>query len=502
MADDLAPLSPIAVTRTDIDLGPDCRRVILRPFIADEQVVVDGGLIGRILRLSEHEVEATLAVASARFANRHRDLEAVLEAHFQFVARDAPELAKISTARRRLIGMFYTSEYSVEAAALSNPSMVPAPDQSHLEPGEQRFVLSLRAIGEGHISSIEFRSGVIDAAGEISIEAPSPHLTTGSHVPPVFDKANFCATLDEMQAFDEMAQSIVEQLPDRFGLPELENATAAAEGKRAPCRLTDPSLRAVHMLATSNYEVSFPPTSALSERIIFPGSAIESNGLEDARFVRFTDDDGSVIYYATYTAYDGVRVLPQLIESVDFVSFRIITLSGRRAQNKGAALFPRKIAGRYFALSRFDAENNHIMWSDSLDIWDESQLIEAPSFHWQLARIGNCGSPLETEAGWLVITHGVGPFREYSLGAVLLDLDDPSRVIGQLAEPLLMPLETEREGYVPNVVYSCGSMVHGDDLILPYGMSDRQTRIARVPIGPLLDTLTRSLPSPLEDRLR
>ena len=486
------PSTPITVIRSNLELRPDWRRVIARPFIGDEQILLDGGLLGRILDLPEHEVGPTLAVAYSKFADRHLDLESVLDNHFQFVARGANELSKISSARRLLIGAYYTSEFSVEAAALTNPSIIPAPDQSQLDPGAQRFIMSLRAIGEGHISSIEFRAGVIDATGAITIEAPARHLLTGTHNPPIFDKVHFCATLTEMNALDELAGSILDLLPDRFELSELEAAIAAAEGKRAPCRLSEPTTRAIHMLATSNYKLTFPAESHLSQRVIFPGSSIESHGLEDARFVRFTDDDGSVMYYATYTAYDGFRVLPQLIETADFVSFRVRTLSGRCAQNKGAALFPRKIDGLYVALSRYDSESNHVMRSDSLRIWDEAEKMEAPESAWELARIGNCGSPLETDAGWLVITHGVGPFREYSLGAILLDIDDPSRLIGQLTEPLVAPSETEREGYVPNVVYSCGSMIHGDEVILPYGASDMTTRIARVPLGPLLARLSDS----------
>jgi predicted GH43/DUF377 family glycosyl hydrolase len=482
-------LTPIPVTRTDVVLRPDCRRVIVRPFLPDEQVFPDGGLLDRILRLPEDEVVSTLAIAYAKFGDRHLDLEAVLESHFQFVARETDELPKLSRDRRLLIGAYYTGEFSIEAAALTNPSIVAAPDQSGLDPGAQRFIMSLRAIGEGQTSSIEFRSGVIDAGGGIVIEEPSRYVLTGAHSPRVFDKAAFCGMLVEMRAFNEMAGLVIDALPDRFELHQLESAIAAVEGKRAPRLLSDPTTRAMHWLATSNYQVTFPPESKLSERAIFSGSAIESHGLEDARFVRFTGDDGSVIHYATYTAYDGIRVLPQLIETVDFVSFRIETLSGACAQNKGAALFPRKIDGRYAALSRYDAENNYVMLSDSLRIWETAERIESPEAPWELARIGNCGSPLETEAGWLVITHGVGPCRTYSLGAILLDIDNPCRVIGRLDRPLLVPTEAEREGYVPNVVYSCGSMIHGDELILPYGFSDVGTRVARVPLGPLLAKL-------------
>jgi len=482
-------VTPIPVTRTDVEFRPDPSRVIVKPFLPDEQVFPDSGLLNRILGLPEDEVSSTLAIAYAMFEDRHLDLEAVLESHFQFVASETDKLPKLSRDRRLLIGAYYTREFSIEAAALTNPSIVPAPDQSGLEPGTERFVISLRGIGEGQMSSIEFRSGVVDATGEITIEPTTRYAVTGTRSPPTFDKAVFCATLAEMGAYNEMAGFVIDPLPDRFELQQLEDAIAAVEGKRAPRRLSDPTTRAIHWLATSNYEVTFASESELSERVIFAGSAIESHGLEDARFVRFIDDDGSVTYYATYTAYDGFRVLPQLIKTMDFVSFRIATLSGVCAQNKGAALFPRKVGGQYAALSRYDAENNYVMRSDNLRIWEEAERIESPEFPWDLARVGNCGSPLETEAGWLVITHGVGPFRTYNLGAILLDIDDPSRVIGHLDEPLLVPSEDERDGYVPNVVYSCGSMIYGDQLILPYGFSDMTSRIATVPIDPLLSRM-------------
>jgi len=483
------PTSSLLV-RTDVALQPDPRRVIVKPFLPDKQVFPDGGLLDRVLAMTEEEVTRTLAIAFGKFEDRHIDLEAVLESHFQFVAGEADELPKLTKKHRLLIGAYYTREYSIEAAALTNPSIVPAPDQAALDSGAQRFIISLRAIGEGQMSSIEFRSGVIDASGEITIEEPSPYALTGTRRPPVFDKAVFSAKLIEMDVFNEMAGLVIDPLPDHFELHQLDAAIAAVEGKWAPRRLSDPTCRAIHWLATSNYKVTFPSESNVSERVIFAGSAIESHGLEDARFVRFTDDDGTLSYYATYTAYDGFRVLPQLIRTTDFVSFRIATLGGVCAQNKGAALFPRRIDGRYAALSRYDGENNYVMRSDNVRIWKEAEKIESPKHPWELARIGNCGSPLETEAGWLVITHGVGPFRTYSLGAILLDIDDPSRVIGRLDDPLLTTSEGEREGYVPNVVYSCGSMIHGDELILPYGVSDMATRIAKVPMDALLARLT------------
>jgi predicted GH43/DUF377 family glycosyl hydrolase len=479
----------IAVTRTDVELRPDPGRVILKPFLAGDLVFPDDRLLNRILDLSEDEVASTLAEAYPRFEGRHRDLDGVLEKHFQFVARQTGGLSKVSMDRRLLIGTYYTNEYSIEAAAITNPSIVASPDQSGLEPGSQRFIMSVRGIGEGHISSIQFRSGVIGVNGEIAVDPPSPYASTGTHTPPVFEKEMFCARLEEMDAFDHLAVKVIDRLGDRFELEELEAAIASVEAEAKTQKLPEATTRVMHWLATSNYVLTFPDDSKLSERVIFPGSSIESHGMEDARFVRFTHDDGSVVYYATYTAYDGFRILPQLIETTDFARFRIETLTGGHARNKGAALFPRKIDGQFVALCRFDAENNYVMRSDNVRIWEHADMIESPKLPWELARIGNSGSPLETEAGWLVITHGVGPFRTYSLGAILLDIDDPSRVIGHLREPLLTPLESEREGYVPNVVYSCGSMIHGDELILPYGQSDTSCRIAKVPLATLLERL-------------
>jgi predicted GH43/DUF377 family glycosyl hydrolase len=480
---------PITIARTAVELMPDRRRVIARPFISGAQLDPQDGLVRRVLALSDEQVATTLSAAYAEFVDRHTDLDAVLEEHFQFVARGTADLPELSADRRRLIGAYYTQEHALEAAALTNPSIVVAPDQSGLEDGATRFVMSLRAIGEGHLSSIEFRTVHIDRDGTVTTDQPAGHIQTGSHRSVMLDKTDFCEKLATMGAYDGAATVIVDQLPDAFEIGDLEAALATSEGPSAACRATTPSTRAMHWLAKSNYELTFPPSSNLDERVIFPWEAVESRGLEDARFVRFTDDDGSVTYYATYTAYDGFRVLPQLIETDDFVTFQIGTLGGTGAANKGAALFPRKIKGRYVALSRYDAENSYVMFSDTVQEWPTAELVETPSAPWQLARVGNCGSPLETDRGWLVITHGVGPFRVYSLGAILLDIDDPRRVIGHLNEPLLTAPEADRDGYVPNVVYSCGGVINGNDLILPYGIADATCRIARIPLAPLFDNL-------------
>jgi predicted GH43/DUF377 family glycosyl hydrolase len=486
---------PVTVKRTDACFVPDPRRVIAKRFIPGENLSPDGRshterIVKRVLALSEADVVSTLRTAQRHFASRHVDLSSVLAENFAPVAHLVRRVEELSTERRLLIGAYFTHEYSIEAAALTNPSMVAAPDQANLSAGEQRFFVSLRAIGEGHISSIQFRSGVVDAHGCVVMDELSPYATTARHRAPIYEKSMFRAKLTELDSFNEISASVLDALPERFTIDALEAAIREVDRVQAFSSTATRATRTMHWLASSNYESSFAPDSNISERVIFPAGPTESHGMEDARFVRFTYDDGRVTYFATYTAFDGYQILPQLIETEDFVSFRIATRNGACARNKGMALFPRMIDGRFFALSRLDNENNLLMSSDNVHFWHESQKIQVPVYPWELIQLGNAGSPLETEAGWLVITHGVGPFRRYSLGAILLDKQDPLRVIGHLAEPLLVPADDERDGYVPNVVYSCGSMIAGETLVLPYGFSDVGTRIATVPLEDLLDRLT------------
>lgn len=485
----------IPVTRTSAHFAPDPARVITKPFIHGAPVSDEGrqrvqGIVARILALPEPVVLTTLAVTRERFEGRHRGLQATFEANYATVAGLIPGSAQLSAERRWLIGAYFTQEYAIEAAALSNPSIVAAPDQRGLEVGHMRFVLSLRAIGEGHISSIEFRSGVIDADGGIAMEASGRFVATAERQPPIYEKDLFHHKLVELRSYSEIAAAVLRLLPERFTLDQLEAAISGVNQEHHSETDAAHATRTLHWLASSNYHSRFAPDSSLSERVLFPAGPTESDGMEDARFVRFIRDDGSATYFATYTAFDGYEILPQLIETDDFRSFRIATLNGECARNKGIALFPRKIDGRYAALGRLDNENNYLMWSDNVRFWHESSLIQRPACAWEVTQLGNCGSPLETEAGWLVITHGVGAMRQYALGAILLDKDDPTRVIGHLEEPLLQPSAEERDGYVPNVVYSCGSMIAGERLVLPYGYSDIGTRIATVRLDDLLTELT------------
>jgi predicted GH43/DUF377 family glycosyl hydrolase len=392
-----------------------------------------------------------------------------------------------------LLGAYFTQEYALESAALFNPSMVWHPDQSGLPEGSKRFVLSLRAVGEGHISSITFRSGVIDASHTIHLDKPTRFVTAPEPVPnATYDKALFRRKLIELGVGDGFVENVFSQLSDEFTLGELYQAIAAVRREHRH-RLTEFETVAsgIIALAKSNYEITFSPDQTLSERAIFPYSPTEMNGIEDARFVCFHDDDGNACYYATYTAFDGKVILPQLLETDDFSRFRISTLNGPEVKNKGLALFPRKIDGLYAMLSRQDGENIYIMFSDMLHFWYTKQLLMKPTFPWEFVQIGNCGSPIETDAGWLVLSHGVGPMRKYSMGAFLLDLKDPTRVIGRMCEPLLSPNETEREGYVPNVIYSCGAAVHNGELIIPYAMSDYASTFATVALD---DVLSRMQP--------
>jgi predicted GH43/DUF377 family glycosyl hydrolase len=394
----------------------------------------------------------------------------------------------LSEERELLLGGYFTHEFSLEAAALFNPSIVPHPNQSDVAPGALRFIMSLRATAEGHISSITFRTGQLDAHNNIILDAPARYSIEPMQVPnATYEKQLFVRKLQELGLACEFNRQVLKCLGDTFTLMDLRTCVSLAVNQgTVPDKDTQNIARETLLLARSNYQVEFTPDTRLSERILFPATPSQSNGIEDARFVHFRNEDGTGTYYATYTAYDGRAILPQFIETSDFLHFKFITLNGPAVANKGMALFPRKINGLYAMLGRQDAENIYVMFSDHLHFWHTMQLVLEPSFPWEFIQLGNCGSPIETDAGWLVISHGVGPMRKYCIGAFLLDRDDPTKVIGRLREPLLKPNADEREGYVPNVVYSCGSLVHGGQLIIPYGMSDCATTFARMPLDEVL----------------
>lgn len=483
-------MTSIPFYRHPITLQPESGRVIIRPFIpASPQRLIS--IIGRALALTEEETEQELAAVYQEFHSRHFDIENLLLEHFAKVSSHIFTQRPLSRTRKILIGALFSGEYALESAALFNPSIVPHPSQQGVPEGGLRFIMSLRATGEGHISSIEFRVGLIHPDGQISLDEVSRFVTVPEiESNPNYRKRSFILKFHEMGFDNDYANAVMAPLANEFTRSDLNKSVGTVRHENQPdSHELKRTLECIQWLADSNYELRFPARLGMSERIIFPVSTNESNGIEDARFVRFTDDDGSIIYYATYTAYNGRAILPQLIETQDFLHFRVLTLNGSAVQNKGMALFPRRINGRYAMLSRQDDENLFIMFSDNPHYWSDPQILMRPAEAWESVKIGNCGSPIETPEGWLVITHGVGPLRKYCIGAALLDLDDPTKVIGRLQKPLLSPEGLEREGYVPNVVYSCGSLLHGDTLILPYAMSDKATAIASVPIAPLLAAL-------------
>jgi len=481
----------VSVTRERIKILGDASRVITR-LHRPSNVQHISKIIERILALSEPEVEELLRRVMADFSPRHKDIKRIFQRHFKAVEGFIPVGSEIRETQRNLIGAYFTSEYSVESAALFNPSIVLHPDQSHLPSGSLRFVMSLRATGEGHISSIVFRSGTIDLHNRIIFDPISDYVETQElHMDPLYDRALFQLKLAEIGALNEVTSQLMSQLPDTFSYNRLKQVIEEFRSQRFfSQKVQNEILEIVYWLAHSNYEINFRADHQISERVIFPVSENESGGIEDARFVRFVGDNGEMTYYATYTAFNRFNILPQLIETKDFIKFHIATLNGKAVQNKGMALFPRKINGKYAMLSRQDGENNYIMLTDNIHFWHEHKLIQEPLQPWEFFQIGNCGSPLETEKGWLVLTHGVGPMRQYSIGAILLDLENPSKMVGRLRDPLLTPHEKEREGYVPNVVYTCGAMIHRGKLVIPYAMSDLMSGIATVKVRELLDAMT------------
>ncbi|RYD47604.1 MAG: glycosidase [Verrucomicrobiaceae bacterium] len=475
---------------TGIHIRPDNSRVLVRSFIPGDRLSVLR-IIERALASGTEEITERLELLRQQFAERHQRIELSWERHFGQVRHHVPHEASLTQDQRLYIGALFSGEYALESAALFNPSIIPHPDQSDLKKGELRFIMSLRATGEGHISSIAFRSGVVGPDHSIVLDKPSSHVTAPLlRADPSFRRSVIFAKLREMEFETPWSQALMQSLDDRFTRSELNAAIRTAGGAtRATSRAARKTVECIHWIADANYEVQFNPEVPIAERVIFPVSPSESNGMEDARFVRFLDDDGTVTYYATYTAYNGRAILPQLLETPDFHHFRSITLNGAAVRNKGMALFPRRIHGKYVMISRQDDENLFLMESDDPHIWEDARLLRRPSEPWEAVKIGNCGSPMETDCGWLVLTHGVGPMRRYCIGALLLDLEDPSMVLGHLPLPLIEPDEPLRNGYVPNVVYTCGALVHAGSLILPYGLSDTSTTLATVDLRSLLAAL-------------
>lgn len=378
----------------------------------------------RIAVMDNEEADRLLLEINGQFGHRHKDIESIYLSNYNFFKKHYASSPELSELKKLLLGASLTKEYSIQSAALFNPSMAPHSDQSGLINGQKRFVISLRSTGEGHISSIEFRSGVVDKKGNLSLDETSRYSLTGE----VFDKKAL------------------------------------------------------------NYKLKFPEDSLLSERVLFPQTKSESMGMEDVRLVLFNEGEEQT-YYGTYTAYNGKKIKSQLLETKDFLNFQIHSLMGKAIVDKGMAVFPEKIKGKYAIISRQGGENISIMFSEDLFNWEEPQLLMEPKYPFEISQIGNCGSPIKTKKGWLLLTHGVGMMRLYTISAALLDLDDPTIVISRLNRPLIWAEEDEREGYVPNVVYSGGGMLHGEILFIPYAMSDSMTGFAWVKIDELLAEL-------------
>ena len=489
-------VEPEIVRRTPIRLAPDPSRVITKLIIPGEEIPTGDSrayrVIGRVVAMDDAEVAATLGNAWARSAHRHRNLAETWLRNFRRVAQWYDEGLDISNERELLIGAYFTHEISVETASLCNPSIVAHPHQGGLDPGQTRFVMSLRAISEGHISSIEFRTGVVEASGDLTLDPPGPFLETGLNTGGPYDRARFHQLLAAEGCDNEIAAMVLDRLEPVFLPADLDLSLAGVHHQLLTRAMAQKTLDRIRWVGANNYAIEFPPETAIDERVIWPAGTTEAHGMEDARFVRFVEADGSATFLATYTAFDGASVVPQLISTEDFCSFRISQLSGPYARNKGLALFPRQVGGKYLAMSRWDRESNSLAMSEDGYHWSESVELDLPRRPWEVIQVGNCGSPIETPEGWLVLTHGVGPMRFYCIGALLLDLEEPSRVIGSLPEPLLIPQEIEREGYVPNVVYSCGGMLNEQVLVVPVGLSDTSVGVAAVDLPGLLEQLLSS----------
>jgi len=484
---------PVFVERLPITLTPDPSRLIAR-FFCPGDLKRARDIIERVLAFPEEQVEALLADIERVFGDKHPNLVEVFAEHFEQIHAAVPVGRAVSPARRLFLGACFTMEYAIESVALFNPSIVPGLAVLHeeLPPRAVRFLMSLRATGEGHLSSIVFRTGTIDADGEVRLDPPRPHSQTlKATLPDVFKKSTFLRDLAALGIPHDHVRPILDQLDEAFTRDQLSQAIDAARRDYETSGFLETAADALISVTRVNYQLRLLqlPARSPTELVIFPFSDIERHGVEDLRMVRFSEDDGSQIIYGTFTAFSGERVFPQLMEFRGKSTIEISLITGECARNKGMALFPRRIRGKYAMISRIDNENLFYMESDDILFWDQARAIQAPKFPWQVMLIGNCGSPIETDKGWLLLTHGVGPMRQYCIGAMLLDKDDPSRVIGQTPEPLIVASEHERGGYVPNVVYSCGAMVHKGVLIVPYAISDLFTTMARID----LDSLLRSL---------
>ncbi len=479
---------PLPIRRLPLRLTPDSRRTITRFFWPGKDRAVK--IIERVKSLAADEIAILLERILEEFSDVNPGLEEILIDHYERVIHQAGLAFDQDLEIRMLIGAYFSMEYAFESAALFNPSMVPSYDQTDVPAGSLRFTMSLRTIGEGHISSITFRRGLIDGDGNITINPSSVYVRRlRQKENRQFQKAPFAEKIHQLNCNGPAVDALLESLPETFTHLQLQQKIEFMEHK-IDSATTREHFEMILWLGRADYRLELDEHIKIEDMVLFPISETESQGMEDMRLVHFIDDDGSVAYYGTYTAYNGRQILPQILEVKHRNRADILTLHGQYARNKGMALFPKRIDGQYAAIGRVDGENLFLLKTNRVDFWDQAEMIRQPRHKWEYVQIGNCGSPIETEAGWLLLTHGVGAMRRYCMGAILLDKDNPFRVIGALEEPLLSPIDEERSGYVPNVVYSCGGLVHNNNLIIPYGISDAATGFAVVELDPLLERLT------------
>ena len=481
----------LIIERKEVKISPDPTRVIAKFFFNGEERAIQ--LIKQVLQLSKEEIFDLISPLLQDFSKRHRNITQKLEKHcpkvehqIKLAGYDPETLDEYS---RLLIGSYFTHEYSIESAAFFNPSIVADIDQSNLERGQLRVIISFRAVGEGHVSSVVFRRAMIDRYNNITVLPAGIYVDEAEKIRNgVYQKKLFLRKAQDEGINGDFLKTVDERLGDEFDYPQLKGIIIEAKAQTTDEK-TLKQYNLILALSDSYRNITFSKDTDISDRVIFPISDLERKGIEDARFVKFTLENGSFVYYATYTAFDGSYIMPKLLKTTDFYHFKTTPLHGEGAQNKNLALFPRKINGKYAMLSRIDGYNNYIMYSDSIHNWEDPIMIQSPKLPFEFVQLGNCGSPIETKDGWLVMTHAVGPMRRYRIGASLLDLNNPEIEIGRLSEPLIIPNPEEREGYVPNVVYSCGSIVHNGELIIPYGLSDYSSSFATVNLEILLDRL-------------
>jgi predicted GH43/DUF377 family glycosyl hydrolase len=484
---------PDLAVRLDASLNPDPGRVIVKLFVPGEDAALvrtrASAIIERVAQLDDDETKHLLDQTLKRFGDRHHDLESTFRHHYDLVHHRVARRSDLSPAARSLVGAYFSHEYAVEAAALCNPSMVPHPDQSNLDSGQLRVAVSLRQIGEGHLSSVGFATAVIGPDIRLTVADRSGPLVTGDRVRARHRRDLLAAGLAENGWDNEVSATVLGSLPERFDVDDFERALGRIPSDLLARATTQSTLEQLRRIATDSYAMTFPAEVPLHRRVLWPATPAESNGMEDARFVRFTDDDGASTYHATYTAYDGRHIAARLLSTRDLAQFQMTPMRGPGVGNKGVALFPRTVGGRQLALCRSDGETIGLTALDDTNRWQQAVPLHAPRRGWELIQVGNCGSPIETDAGWLVLTHGVGPMRRYAIGALLLDLHQPDRVIAELPGALLAPNDTERNGYVPNVVYSCGGLLHAGTLWLPYGASDARVEFANIPLAALIEAM-------------